>query len=794
MEEAPITTGHHFHSVQLAGSTRAHFGDQYFGGGLTITQPTSVDRPTFAGSYSHSSLSPVLNYVRRPGLERQLHNQLQFTNSTVGRHEMRTVVVWGLGGSGKSQLALNYVQEHRQQYCAVFWVEAGQRKTIERDYLQIYKLLFPSRDNGSTTFAVSDAITGVKNWLQGQEGRCLWVMDSADQIEDAEGSSYVDLHHYLPEAPRLDRIVTTRSSRAQEMSIQEAVAVAEMSEDEATQLFRRCARLQQTTEQNNQAIEAIVKELGCLALAITLAGSYVHEHPDLSSDVGRYLEEFQRQRKQLLGRRAHRLLHQYGESVLSTWEASFNAVQQQSPVAAQLLSLLAFLNFGDIFLPLFMSRPILLDASNHTHCFKRVEGSRWMRLLSIDAAMVNQNTILSAFSTLRAYSLVSWQADEQVYYMHKLVHAWGHDRLSIDQQQTWSLSVLELLSDAMHSCQDDLAMETRLLPHLMANFAAILSACGSAYRMLHLDRKNLRRVGQLLHRLGQWNDEYKVRAFIKQITELELGIEHPDTLASIGSLALVYQKQGRWTEAEELGVQVLETRRRVLGPKHPHTLVSMGNLALVYQKQGRWTEAEELGVQVLETCQRVLGPEHPDTLTSIGNLTLVYQKQGRWAEAEELGVQVLEMRKRVLGPEHPRTLVSMGNLALVYQKQGQWAEAEGLEVQVMEMSQRVLGPEHPRTLVSMGNLAWVYRIQGQWAEAEGLEVQVMEMSQRVLGPEHPNTLVSMKNLAYTLKGQSRNAQAIALMSSCHKLRAKVLGPAHPGTQKAFNTLTKWSQP
>jgi len=438
-------------------------------------------------------------------------------------------------------------------------------------------------------------------------------MDSADEIEDTERTSYIDLHHYLPEAPRLDRIITTRSSRAQEMSTQEAVAVAEMSEVEAAQLFRKCAKLKQTNEQLNQDIEAIVKELGYLALAITLAGAYVHETPSLSSDLGRYLEEFQRQRKRLLGQRAHRLVHQYGESVLSTWETSFNAVQQQSRMAAQLLSLLAFLNFDDILLPLFTPRPTVPNVNNHTRLSGRVvfrkkfsyllkrqqkssqntnqagsfEEPRWVRLLSIDAATVNRNSILSAFKTLQAYSLVSWQADQQVYRMHKLVHAWGHDRLDTDQQREWSLAVLELLSDAVHDCKGDLTTETRLVPHVMANFTAIMLAYGSAYSIPDLDRENLKRVGQLLYRLGRWNDEHEVRALIRQATQLKLGAEHPDTLTSIANLASTYYYQGRWTEAEELDEQVIEIRKRVLGAEHPSTLASIANLAATYYAQGR---------------------------------------------------------------------------------------------------------------------------------------------------------------------------------------------------------------
>lgn len=122
---------------------------------------------------------------------------------------------------------------------------------------------------------------------------------------------------------------------------------------EAAELFRKCAKLPQTTTGNGEEVSKIAKELGYLALAIALAGSYVAAAPRLSTDRRQYLPEYHEQRKQLLRVKATKLLHRYEESVLSTWETSFLTVVRQSPVASRLLTLLALLNFDDIFLDLF---------------------------------------------------------------------------------------------------------------------------------------------------------------------------------------------------------------------------------------------------------------------------------------------------------------------------------------------------------------------------------------------------------------------------------------------------------
>jgi hypothetical protein len=121
-----------------------------------------------------------------------------------------------------------------------------------------------------------------------------------------------------------------------------------METTEAAELFQKYAKLQSPRPDMNTKVLQIVAELGELALAITLAGSYVAAIPRLRSDVRLFPPEYRERRKQLLSMKARKLIHQYGESMLSTWEVSFAVVEQQSAIAARLLGLIAFLNFNDI--------------------------------------------------------------------------------------------------------------------------------------------------------------------------------------------------------------------------------------------------------------------------------------------------------------------------------------------------------------------------------------------------------------------------------------------------------------
>jgi len=174
-----------------------------------------------------------------------------------------------------------------------------------------------------------------------------------------------------------------------------------------------------------------------------------------------------------------------------------------------------------------------------------------------------------------------------------------------------------------------------------------------------------------------------------EIRDRVLGEEHPETLSTMGNLALLYWQQGRLDQAEQLGLKTLEIHKRILGEEHPDTMKSRNNLALVYTDQARYDKAEQLCLETLQICKRVLGGEHPDTLSCTNNLADVYSVQGRYDEAEPLYRETLENRLRVLGEEHSQTLFSMMNLAGLHYKQGHFEQARSLQHQAVAVSRRV---------------------------------------------------------------------------------------------------------
>ncbi len=266
------------------------------------------------------------------------------------------------------------------------------------------------------------------------------------------------------------------------------------------------------------------------------------------------------------------------------------------------------------------------------------------------------------------------------------------------------------------------------------------------------------------------------------------GEDHIDTLATRHDLAAALGVQGRYADAEQLYRQLLADDYRLRGPEHRETLAARYNLARMIGLEGRYAEAETLSRQVLDAQRRVLGPDHPDCLASRQNLARLAGKAGRYAEAEQMYRRVLRDRQRILGDDHPDTLATRHRLARIVGLQGRYADAEELCHQVLRDRLRLLGEDHPDNLSTRHRLARMLGLQGRYADAEPMFRQVLAARRRTLGEEHPDTLSTEHRLGWLIGRQGRYSEAIDIVNQVLGGRRSVLGDDHPDTLAARETL------
>ncbi|KAN0070700.1 hypothetical protein V8E54_010865 [Elaphomyces granulatus] len=691
------------------------------------------------------------------------HNEIVELEQKIlsNKDQVRKMAITGLGGVGKTQIALEiaYQVRDRKPECSIFWIPSTSIEMVEQAYMSIGKHL------GLQAVTPAEMKMQVKAHLSSEKaGPWLLIVDNVDDRSiwlTSDGSSPV-LNTYLPQSKYGFVLFTSRNQQlATKLVGPDVINICQMDDKMATDLLR-ASLIDKNLVNDHQTTTQLLHQLSCLPLAITQVASYINE---TGTSVATYLSLLQSQENVMVELLSQDFEDEWryagiNNSVAVTWLISFKQIQRLNPLASDYLLFMSCIDPRDI--PL--------------------------SLLPSDSSKVKQQ---NALGLLKAYSFITGQADGQTVSLHRLVHVATRNWLRNGEMlEQWTVNTGKRLRDIFPSHEHKNRILWReYLPH------ALFILRSEEFQNDKQEREDLvQRVAKCLSSDGRYD---QAGALFKEVLENKskrLTNDDEEMLDSMAWMALAYERQGRWTEAEKLFVQVVQTMKTVLGPDHLDTLTSMNNLASTYLDQGRWTEAEKLHVQVMETRKTVLGPEHPDTLTSINNLAVNYGDQGRWTKAETLQMQVMQTRKTVLGPEHPSTLISMNSLAYTYRKQGRWTEAEKLQVQVIETSKTVLGPEHPDTLTSMNNLALTYWSQGRWTEAEKLQVQVLETRKTVLGPDHPDTLKSMNYLSHTLKDLRRHDEALSMLQACVRLRNQRLGPSHPNTIDATATLKEWQTP
>jgi len=240
--------------------------------------------------------------------------------------------------------------------------------------------------------------------------------------------------------------------------------------------------------------------------------------------------------------------------------------------------------------------------------------------------------------------------------------------------------------------------------------------------------------------------------------------------------------------ARTIKEQVLEGTMKVLGPEHPDTLASLDSLAGTLQAMGDFSGASQIQRRSFEVKTRLLGSDHADTLATMNDLAGSLLEMGEIDEAKRMFEQLVETRTRTLGPDDGSTLTSMNNLAGVLSAAGDLEGARKVQEQALDRMTRTFGPDHETTLTTMNNLALTLSACGDQVGAHSLSKRVFDGLIRAVGAEHPSTLVAMCNLAESLHALGASEQADHLLERAHRSMVAVFGANHPRTRMAASNL------
>ncbi|NEP10634.1 MAG: tetratricopeptide repeat protein, partial [Symploca sp. SIO2C1] len=558
---------------------------------------TKLNPPT--GIPHNLPYSGVIKFVGRSETLSTLHQKLQ------ERERVAICAIAGMGGIGKTELALQYSLYHQQQSTypgGICWLQAGKIDlgTQIVNFARI-KLDLQPPDDWDLEKQVSYC------WRHWREGEVLVILDDV--------GDYQAIESYLPPAElRFKVLVTTRRQSLGEF---EQLNLEVLSEEESLELLVSFVKEKRIEREINEA-QQLCRDLGYLPLGLELVGRYLKRKQDLSLA----------QMRQRLGLE-HRSLQKRSPDMTAKRgvAAAFELSWQELDESAQELGCL---------LSIFALAPIPWGLVEQ--CLSEVDEE--------DLEDVRDEALLDL-------SLLE-RLGEGSYQLHQLIREFFSGKLEqlVEANQLkgrfCQVMVVEAQNIPDEPTQRDIAEATPIIPHL---------AEAATVHKNWLEDEDLIKpfvgLGRFYEGQGaylpavEWREECCLEA------RTRLGNEHPDVATSINYLAYLYKLQGRYDEAEPLYLQALALLKKLFGHKHPNVAISISYLAGLYCSQGRYDEAELLYLQALALLRKLLGNEHPDIATSIHNLAYLYNSQGRYEEAEPLHLQALELRKKLLGNEHP---------------------------------------------------------------------------------------------------------------------------------------------
>ncbi|WP_341719216.1 FxSxx-COOH system tetratricopeptide repeat protein [Micromonospora sp. FIMYZ51] len=722
--------------------------------------PDRHRRRRFPGNEPPLWRVPLPRNIQFVGRSQLLEEMRDWLSSAEAGHG--PLALHGLGGVGKSQIALEYAYRFRPEYDIVWWISAQQPSVLRLALGALADRLAAELD-APLSGSVSDRVQWVLDVLRRgvPYRRWLLILDNADEP--------TELTELLPQGPG-HVLITTRNHAWTRYARTFEVAAFQRAESLAL-LGRRARHLA------DEDAELIARRLGDLPLAIEQAGTWLAttgESPE------QYLTRVRRYLPEML---AEELPADYQQTGAESWLVSLDSLRERNPAAAKLLEVCAF----------FASEPIPMSLIN---------GDRFINaLLPYDPSLRDPLLMGRALRDVGRYALAridsvrgggrgrgrgperSDEAGQTSLRMHPLVQELIRESLSDEEKDENRRHVHAILAGANPKDPDqpeNWPVYAELWPHLLPS------------RTLNSDQPEVRQLLLDVARYMWIRVDYATCAELAEqaieLWQMRHGPDDPQALMMRFHLANALRLEARYQAAHDIDRDVYDRLARTLGHDHEYTVIVAGSLAADLRALGFFERARELDTRTEALARDVFGEDHPRALIATHNLAISLRLVGDLRGALLRDARTLDRRRETLGPMHPFTLFSAGEYGRDLRDTGDLVKSRQVLETAVDAHRRVLGEEDGETLRALKNYAVTLRKLGELERAHTLSTDVLLRSRRRYGQDHPDVQASAMNLACDESALGDDAAALRRARPVYQWYRDHMGEDHLFTLAYANNV------
>jgi len=585
-----------------------------------------------------------------------------------------TQALTGLGGIGKTQIALKYAYQSKKDkiYDYILWVNAESDVAINKSFK---KFALSTNQIGNEDKYEAEDIKRILHDLFDKTKNWLLVFDNAEDIDRLK-------EWCPPQNAGMNQHVLITSRYIKWDKLATVIRIGFFEKEEASVFLTKRSNKPRDIYQ-----EKLAEKMGYLPLALDQAGAYMEINRMSYKD---YLDLFNKYNLELLAEKYDDEPEK--KTVATTWQISLNKIN--NPASKHLLNLFAFLAPDNICIQWFKDASDVLPDE-------------------LREAASNELKYNKAVSDLTKYSLISHERDGSIS-IHRLVQQVIRESLK-DEQLKWPkycVNIFNELGCLYLSSVEGIEKFSYLMPYInsVLNFIGDDDATKEVAQLYQL-------LGCFFNYVGNYDKALEYYEKVLKIQEKISGIEHQETAAAINNIAGVYHILKNYGKASDNYKKALSIFLKVFGEENEYIAKTYNNIAAVLSKQSEYVnvlskqsefvnEAWEYYEKDLNICEKVLGTEHRDTATTYKNMAGVSTDCDIPLKYYE---KALSIYKKVLGDEHPSTAVTYDNIAWVCKKKGDYQKALDFYNKLLTIHKKVLGEEHYFTAITYYNISEVYK-------------------------------------------------------------------------------------